>query len=190
MKKYYIILCCLLSSIQWIQAQDSQVQNDSTQIKSWTFGVKLGESHTNISKYHHYNYIRALYLGLFVEKRLAKSWAIEGDVIGNFTYYGSTTLEIPIVAKYYFNNSWSVFAGPKLDIYLGNSLHWRDSFQFNSSDKVSILTPSFEIGTQFDMSKHFFIEARYSFGLDTYVDSEINGKWNRNVLKVGVGYKF
>lgn len=106
-------------------------------------------------------------------------------------------LNIPVVAKYYVVDKFSVEAGPQIGFLLGAKSKWEETYagQKNSGDedmKDSFKTVDFSlnVGAGYDFTENIAAGIRYNFGLSNISDFGDNLKVHNNVISLSVGYKF
>ena len=123
-----------------------------------------------------------MYASLFADSRLNDRWRIENEILFSFTdeYF---FIEIPLHLKYQVFKKTFILAGPKLDMIVNPD---DEMYDFNNFG-VSV-----DLGTQYEITKRFFVEFRYSQGLMKHVDDYgldiYDGK--RNTLRLGIGIRF
>ncbi|WP_157547280.1 outer membrane beta-barrel protein [Kordia zhangzhouensis] len=146
------------------------------------FGFKAGlnQSYLNTSSDNDYSGLE-LYGGFFAETSLSNTLSFQYELLYSYTD-DISFLEIPLLLKYHLNDKWSIMSGPKLDVVANKTIE---------NALYEPLSVSLEIGTQYNISKRFFIEGRYGYGLskEVLIDSNSNS-YSRNTLRLGVGYKF
>ena len=188
MKKLVLIITFCLIGIITLQAQETEPKNTTT------FGVKGGYLAGALGSVDDFR--SGIYLGLFAETRFNTRWSLNYEILvaGRFKGKEIPDFEIPIHIKYHITNRWSVFAGPKLDV---SSVK---RFPLSTVDRNAIGV-SFEIGAQYNINKHFFIEGRYSQGFtDQYGDFRFPncsggipvevGTLDPKTFRLGIGYRF
>lgn len=194
MKKIILSSALALVCIAFTQAQESE----SSVIGKTTFGVKAGINQVLVRS-SSTNADLGYFFGLFSETRLSEKWSIQNELL--FTANNEVTrftvsdlnlestrdltfFEVPLHLKYHATDKVSLFAGPKLSFLAGQE----------DADNVGL---ALEAGIQWDFTKKFFLEARYSqdlFSQNTLsVDNGIiRQRRDRalNQLRLGVGFKF
>lgn len=139
------------------------------------FGVKGGLS--GVSDINE-DYDTSFYIGVFSETRLSRKWSLQNEVLispsDNF-------LEIPILIKYHISDKFEIFLGPKLDLVLDSTS------EIPSPDNPINL--SLAAGVQYNISKQFFVEGRYSKGL-TDPRFGLDREGAIDTFKIGLGFKF
>ncbi len=91
----------------------------------------------------------------------------------------SKQLQLPILAKYYVGEKFSLLAGPDV------------LFDLENEPGFKTVGLGLDFGGAYDINKNFSIEARYNFGLSNLFEDAPSGyKATISGLFVGVGYKF
>lgn len=177
MKKRLFTIVCILC----ISFANAQEPNDS-QKKRTTFGFKAGlnQSYLNTSSDNGYSGLE-VYAGFFAETSLSKKWSFQYELLYSYTD-DINFLEIPLLFKYHVNDKWAFMAGPKLDVVANKSIE---------GALYEPLSVSFTLGVQYNISKRFFVEGRYSLGLSNELITNSNSEtFSRNTLRLGIGFKF
>lgn len=173
---------CLLAIIAIAFTQFSYAQ-ETKEVRyiNTTFGFKGGFNQSYVSTEFNNGYegLEA-YGGLFLDNQLSKNWSVQNELLVSFTD-SYIFIEVPILAKYNLNSRWSFFAGPKLDFLVNEPL---------AGENLNPLGLSAAIGTQYNIGKRFFLEARYSYGLTRQIDVDDFIKGDRRTLRLGAGIKF
>jgi hypothetical protein len=128
-----------------------------------------------------------LYGAFFADTRITKKISFENELLFSWTddYH---FIEIPLHLKFTFAGKWNVFAGPKLDIIADKSNAYFESGRFDFRH----FGVSGELGVQYNFTRWFFAETRYSKGFTKQVNDswlDINGG-KRNTFRIGAGIKF
>jgi opacity protein-like surface antigen len=168
----------LICFISFATAQDStNVDN-----KNFQFGLRHGYSLSDISDGYNVLSETNLYVGAFFETKLSKRLSLQLET----NYSRSALLEIPLLLKYKITDKFQLYAGPQLDLSLGNNN--RNGFEDED------FGASLVFGLQYNMSKHWFVEARYTYGIsDQFIFNEFStvpSFGNKQSFGVGLGYKF
>lgn len=152
------------------------------------FGIKGGFNKSIING-HETNGLETGFIGyeaygaLFSETRLSKHFSMENELLFSFTddYH---FIEIPVQLKYLFYGKFYVFTGPKLDFIVDNDQSGMYNFK--------TFGVSAEVGAQYQITRKFFCEVRYSKGFTKQVNdfglNILDGR--RNTLRFGLGIKF
>jgi len=151
-----------------------------------------------------------LNIGLGVEKEVANSFALESGLFYSMqgVKFGDVTVKldyinIPVLAKYYVTENFSVFAGPQLGVNVNSST--KASFggisgTVDIDDVVKTFDVALNLGLGYQFEQGLFLSASYSNGLIGVFKSgvlvgqhfDITGEKNSNniVFSVNVGWKF
>ncbi len=175
--KLFILLTLIVVNVTSITAQEEETDKKNTT----TFGIRGGINGSFSKSFFETEF----YGGLFAETRLSKHWSIQNEL--NVSYGGSndTSLGVPIFIKYYFTDKFSVFGGPRLDVNISRGFINQVNGPVNSFIRLpSPVGLSAEIGGQYNITKRFFVEARYNYSI-------INApRLDNNNLQIGFGFKF
>lgn len=176
MKNKLFIL--LVTTVMSIMTGIAQEENRPVE-KKITFGIRGGVNGSYIGDIGEDFFSSELYGGIFTETRLSKKWSIQNEL--NVSFSGDFIfVEIPILLKYNFSDKLSILAGPRLDV--------------NAKPKhVTFSSPlgiSAELGIQYNINKHLFIEARYDYGFTNSSKIFGNNLVDANNFRVGLGFKF
>ncbi|WP_304158004.1 porin family protein, partial [Mesonia mobilis] len=166
-----------------------------------------------------------LHIGAIAELMLTESFSIQPELLysmqgakseysDSYTEMGVTVTEsgeaelkldyivLPILAKYYITEGFSVQAGPQVGFLMsakaegdytatamGTSVS--ESFSEDVKDELSTVDFGVSAGLGYDLDMGVFFQARYYLGLSNIYDVESdNFSVQNNVLQVSVGYKF
>ena len=196
MKKITLVLITTFLFAFTALAQEEENHQKSTTV----FGIKGGLNQSYIGGLDNSGGL-SYYGGLFAETRLSKRWSIQNELLfskvedynvtisnGTSTFRNDLLLfEVPIHLKYHISDKWSVFAGPKLS-FLADGI----------AENVGL---SIEVGVQYNISKRFFIETRYSNDLFDQARQTSTGETltgpilfsnpvSLGQLRLGLGFKF
>ena len=123
-----------------------------------------------------------LYAGFFADLRMTEKLNLGTELIFSFTdsYH---FIEVPLHLKYNIREKWNLMAGPKLE-YIADYMDDFDYFK-----RVGI---SAEIGSQYQINRVFFAEARYAYGFTPQINSPGFGFYDgkRNTFRLGLGINF
>ena len=177
----------LTSTFFFLLIFNIQAQEDKDFIKNKTsFGIKGGYNASFFYSSDISNISDSdIYIGLFSETRISKKWSFQNELLYSSTF-GHRFIEVPLLLKYHMTDKWIIFAGPSLDFSINNDKNI-------DSREVEPLGLSMVIGTQYNISKRFFIEGRFNLALTNQINTPfniINTSFFRNTFRLGVGYKF
>ncbi|WP_430409593.1 porin family protein [Kordia sp.] len=150
--------------------------------KQTTFGFKVGLSGNHFGNQFNDSFTGVeFYAGLFLETSLSENFSIQNELLFSTFTDSYDFIEVPILLKYKISDKFSLFAGPKLDFLINES---NDLFQFKP------LGISAEIGVQYNISKRFFLEGRYSHSFTKQVNVRSGSSEALRTLRFGVGFRF
>ncbi|NRB82656.1 MAG: PorT family protein [Winogradskyella sp.] len=180
--KYFLIpvFIVFLSINAFAQDNDNPLDN------SFTFGLRTGYNTFALSADNLTPYTSGYYGGFFFEKKLSEIWALQFET--NFNYNGSSTLQFPLLLKYKIAEKFQLFGGPQLSY----------SFEQKNIDKANRnkrFGMSLILGMQYDISKKWFVEARYTHGLtdqfSVFQGLNVDPVFaKQRSFSLGIGYKF
>lgn len=119
------------------------------------------------------------YVGGLVDIAASKKFHVQPELLLAFIK-DSKQLQLPILAKFFLAEKFSVLAGPDLLFDLDSNT--------NGTKDVGV---GFDFGGAYDINKNFSIEAKYNLGITNLIKdapSGVSGKING--LFIGLGYKF
>lgn len=178
--KKIIFLILFQFSIVFAQTQKSTVYGLKGGLNNSILrGKELDGSKTGFTGYE-------VYGALFSDTSLSKKFNFENELLFSYTD-DYNFIEFPLHIKYKCSQKVNVFIGPKLDFIADN-----DNENFERGYRFKNFGVSTEIGTQYNLTKRFFAEVRYSKSFTKQVDDlvlEIYGG-KRNTIRLGLGIKF
>ena len=97
-------------------------------------------------------------------------------------------INIPIMAKYYVAEGFSLQAGPQIGILI--SAEDKDGEDFK--DETSAIDFGLNFGAGYQLSSGIFFDARYNLGLSNINDFEGSDDFTQknSVISISLGYKF
>lgn len=127
-----------------------------------------------------------LYGSFFADTELNSKWNLENEILFSYTdnYH---FIEIPVHLKYRIKQKWFVLLGPKLDFIADN-----DNDDFEAGYRFKNFGVSGELGIQYNFTKRFFAETRYSRSFTAQIDDlglDIYGG-KRHTFRIGAGIRF
>jgi len=109
-------------------------------------------------------------------------------------------LNIPLMAKYYVSEGFSIEAGPQIGILLSAEDEWEVNFDGETDsgtddikDDVSSIDFGLNFGVGYKLDSGINFGARYNLGLSNLNDDSAfdeDFKWNNSVVQISVGYFF
>ncbi len=105
-------------------------------------------------------------------------------------------VQVPVMARYYINESFSLEAGPQLGFLTSAKYDTTTSYNGNSQsdsgdmkDQIQSTDFGFNLGAGYKMENGLFINLRYTLGISD-IDKEDNSTTKNNSIQFGVGYFF
>lgn len=156
-------------------------------------------------------------VGGFVEIKLSEKFALQpellystqgtkltniGDYLDGDFYTGDINfnlayINVPVMAKYYVAEKFSIEAGPQIGFLTSAKTKTKlDGFsqtvEQNVKDSFESIDFGLNFGAGYDFTEHFAIGARYNLGLANIAKTEAgdNTKLHNSVFSFSVGYKF
>jgi len=125
---------------------------------------------------------QGIYAGVFGEYNLSENLNLHTEFqYASASKDGESTnlLVLPILVKYYVSEQFNIQAGPQLD-YITSEVEDANDFGVGIG-----------VGAGFDISKNFFINTRYTFGLSNRLSELPSGVSIKfNIFQAGLGYRF
>ncbi|WP_298512797.1 porin family protein [uncultured Kordia sp.] len=180
--------------------------------EKFSFGVKAGGNLSTVSGTNTGSDITSprvgFHVGVMSELSLSNKFSLQGELV--YSQQGVKQdalvsiapsliqevesrydyLNVPILAKYYLTNNWSVEAGPQLGILLSAK---RDiaGAEVNVRSSLEYVDLSAAIGTSYKFNNGLNLSARYNFGLTNLNGTSGVSATNYNsVFQLSVGYFF
>lgn len=176
--------------------------------QSTRFGVKGGLNISNFTGYQEdVKSLAGFHIGGFAEIKVAKKFAIQPEFL--FSTQGTTIegyngdsntnvkvnyLNIPILAKYYITDAFSIEAGPQIGFLLSAKSRGEDiNDLFKSTDY------GLNLGIGYDFTENFALGLRYTIGLSDIADIPddsqdypfaYNANFKNSNFALSLAYKF
>ncbi len=215
MKKITLSILAFGAFILTAQAQIPEVKNESKDIR---FGVKAGLNLANITNAEEGKVRPNFHIGGVVEFTINDKFSIQPELI--YSRQGSKAtmdifemgtnisadavmkldyINIPVMAKYYLAEGFSIQVGPQVGFLVGSEMDVEVSamgMTVKTSENIKEEVNSVDFGVNFGLGYELpigvFFDARYNLGI-TKVNSESfeDMKNSQNsVFQLSVGYKF
>lgn len=195
------------------------------------FGAKAGYSMSTLkfkdnSNVENTDPMHTYYVGGLVEHKFSDTFGIQGEVlysplggkisesiedpddvanyikIQNKTTLG--TLLIPVSAKYFISENFSISAGASFGVILSAKsktvadvgfglvpgLEISADDERDIKDQINTLNIAPFLGAEFMLENGLFFDARYNYGVSNLAKDSGDGKLTNSFLQVGVGFKF
>jgi len=177
------------------------------------FGPKAGVNFANLSGIDNADMMTAFHVGAVAEIKFNEKFSVQPEVVysaqgytGDFMIGTNKVADytqkldyvnIPIMAKYYIVEGFSVEAGPQVGFLVkaeskfenkeaGVTLTDGDNKDFYKSTDFGL-----NFGLAYDLPMGVFVGARYNLGLsDIRNNTDSGDAFKNNVIQVSVGYKF
>ncbi|MBD0726072.1 hypothetical protein B6A10_12890 [Flavobacterium sp. L1I52] len=165
------------------------------------FGVKAGLNLSNFTGDVENNSIKAGFqAGGLVEIKVSDKFSVQPEVLyslqgtkieeeGTDVNFNMSYLNVPVMAKFYVADGFSLEAGPQIGFLLsangkaeGVSIDIKDYFK--STDF------SLNVGAGYDVAENVNIGARYGFGLSNIAKDSGSEKLHNSNIAIAVAYKF
>lgn len=180
------------------------------------FGPKAGVNFSNLSKGNDFNDAKmrtGFHVGAVAEIKFNEKFSIQPEVVYSTQGSEVTTLvtsnvaavstikndyiNIPIMAKYYVVNGFSVEAGPQVGFLMKSETEGTvpsplgtTTGTTDTKDNYNSVDFGVNFGLAYDLPQGFFVNARYNLGLSDVIKDNTRDAIKNNVIQVGVGYKF
>lgn len=164
------------------------------QAQEMGFGIKGGLNFANFSgdDVDESDSRTAFHLGLIAEFSLSESFAIQPEIL--YSAQGAKDdgmtwkldyLTIPVMAKFYPSEAFSVEAGPYIGFNVKSDVEM-DELTVDISDDTESTDFGLGIGLGYKLPMGIFFQARYAMGLsDVVADADAKN----SVFQLSVGYK-
>lgn len=148
------------------------------------------------------NSIVGFQVGGFAEIKVAEKFAIQPEVL--FSTEGSklkaegleftfdlSYINIPVMAKFYPAEKFSIQAGPQLGLLVSAKGKLNDGSKGDIKDAYKSINFGANLGAGYEFTDNFLVDVRYNFGLsDIAENNEDDGKITGSVFSIAFGYKF
>lgn len=179
MKKIILTMAAVFA-VSFANAQDKK--GGSSDMK---FGVKAGYANTNFTGDADTDAASNFYIGGLVDFAISEKFHIQPELLYSMEgadndETGLNFVRIPVMAKYYVADSFSLQAGPQFGFVAGG-----DAIK----DSLKSLDYGLGIGAGYELESGLFFDARYNLGLANI--SDVDGfDVGTSSFNVGLGYRF
>jgi len=156
----------------------------------------------------------SLHIGVMAEFEISDKFSFQPELLysgqgakyseseSGYSYESTTKLDylnIPLMAKYYVAEGFSLEAGPQVGFLLSAKDEWEDNFDGDTDsgsddikEDVSSIDFGLNFGVGYKLDSGLNFGARYNLGLSNLIDDtdELDFKWNNSVIQISVGYFF
>ncbi|MBA6152393.1 porin family protein [Gelidibacter maritimus] len=170
----------------------------STSIKAQNvdFGLKTGLNIANLTGGDvDKNNLYSFHIGGLAEFKLSDTFALQPELL--YTRQGSEVensmkvkldyLAIPVMAKYYLTDKFSLEAGPQFSFLIDDKAEFDDSALPDAETDASSFDFGLNIGLGYAITPNIFTQARYNYGITTVAE---NPDIKNSVFQISLGYKF
>jgi hypothetical protein len=207
--KKIILTITVVMVVTFVNAQDKR--SSSNEIE---FGLKGGLNFSNFSGDGSPTMKVGINLGFFGEYKVNEKFAIQPELLystqgTNLKYYYEESTEtydfelayinIPIMAKYYVSEKFSLYAGPQFGFLLSANVdyYYEDidgSFEGSEDNKkyFNSIDYGLNLGVGYCINNKLALDLRYNIGLnDVEKNSDLGVSGHSNkVIQLSFGYKF
>ena len=199
MKKSVLVIAMMIMSTTFISAQEFVY-----------FGVKGGVNFSSFNGDGYDDFVSpeertAYHLGLLAEIPVGDRFSIQPEVLysaqgydiasredANDIEYQLDYINVPVLAKYYLFNQFSIEAGPQIGFLVHEEVDFNpsdDGGDLNlDDDQFKTIDFGVGLGASYKFS-NFFISGRYNLGLTDIYDFE-GADAKNSVIQAGVGIMF
>ncbi|KAF2518519.1 porin family protein [Flavobacterium salilacus subsp. salilacus] len=160
-----------------------------TAVNAQAFGLKAGLNFANFSgnDADDFNVLTSFHAGLVAEMHLMDALSVQPEFL--YSVQGAKTkeenyklnyLNLPVMLKLYFTDSFNIHAGPQVGLLISESDNF-DTFESNTYDL------GFAGGVEFFFADNFSAQARYNVGTSKVSD---NAELKNSVLQLSLCYMF
>lgn len=180
MKKIFLIITVIMLSISSFYAQTLK------------FGLKAGLNYANVSGSSvQTDAITSYHVGVISEIKVSEKFSVQPELI--YSTQGATYktilqdyknelgyISIPVLAKIYLSDSFSLELGPQASFLLNE----KNNFSVQDSNTFDFAVNG---GLSYKVTKNFFLSGRYGLGL---TEIKTNSNIKNSVLQVSAGFLF
>ena len=177
--KKIILTVAAVFALSFANAQAKKGGSDS----DMKFGVKAGYINSNFTGDFTGTAVGGFYLGGLVDFSVSEQFHVQPELL--YSMEGAKDaklnyLRIPIMAKYYVADGFSLQAGPELAFKAGG-----DAIK----DSVKSLDYGLGLGAGYELPSGLMFDARYNLGLNN-IDNTGAGTLKNVSFQIGLGYRF
>ena len=163
------------------------------------YGVKVGYNAAKIGgDVDNSKTLSAFHVGFLAEIEVSEKFSVQPEVLysAQGSKYNTSRksqidyVNVPILAKYYFVDGFSVETGPQIG-FLTKSEDKIDGVTVDYKDVTKGIDISLPVGLAYRCSINIFASVRYNFGLSNFNDQKGSDyKMNHQVFQASLGYRF
>jgi opacity protein-like surface antigen len=157
-----------------------------TNAQETKFGIKGGLNNTNWTGDFDTDAKTSFYLGGLVDITVSEKFHVQPELLysseGASDDLGVSYLRLPIMAKFYVADGFSLQAGPELAFKIGAEEDAVD-------DSIKSLDYGLGVGAGYELTSGLFFDLRYNLGLAN-ISEDDNFDIKNTGLQFGLGYRF
>ena|SRR5690554_1893 len=181
------------------------------------FGPKAGVNFSKISDIDDAEMKTGFHVGAVAEIKFNDKFSVQPELLystqgakidknGFEADFKNDYINIPIMAKYYIVDGFSVEAGPQVGFLMKSESEFSSligpgggvSGTFDTKDSYKSVDFGVNFGLAYDLPQGFFVNARYNLGLSKINEDDgalgnmslQNKDFKNNVIQIGIGFKF
>ena len=134
------------------------------------------------------------HIGGLAEFKINKKFSLQPELL--YTRQGSEAknlvkikvdyLAIPLMAKYYISEKFSIEAGPQVSFLINDKAEFNDSSIPDVDTDASSFDFGLNIGFAYNINSNLFAQVRYNYSITTVVE---NPDIKNSVFQISLGYK-
>lgn len=136
------------------------------------------------------------HVGGFAEIKLSDKFAVQPELVYSTQggkvdggKYNFDYLNIPIMAKFYATEQFSIEAGPQIGFLMSAKVKPDSGDSIDVKDELKSTDFGANIGLGYNFTENISANLRYNLGLSNIVDAD-GAELKNNVFSLSVGYKF
>ncbi|OBX21265.1 outer membrane protein with beta-barrel domain [Gelidibacter algens] len=160
------------------------------------FGLKTGLNISNIIGGDlDRNNLIGFHIGGFAEIELSDKFSLQPELL--YSRQGSEVenslkvkvdyLAIPVMAKYYISEKFSIEAGPQMSFLVNDKVEFNDDAIPDAETDAASFDFGLNVGLGYNVSSHLLAQVRYNYGITTISE---NPDITNSVFQLSLGYKF
>ncbi|GGD29738.1 porin family protein [Flavobacterium orientale] len=153
------------------------------------YGVKGGANFSNFSGDADSDMRTGYYFGFLADFTISEKFHLQPEVLYSIEGaddeidLGINYIKVPVMAKYYVADGFSLQAGPYLSILTS-------TVERDFKDSVKTLDYGLGFGLGYEFKNGLLIDGRFNLGLANIYDGEGSASVQNRAIQVGLGYRF
>lgn len=173
------------------------------QAQDFNYGVKGGLNLSNLRGDLDTDLRFSFHGGVYGNYMFSDLWGVQAELLysgqgaededNSDIEYQLSYLNLPILAKYYVTEAFSIELGPQFGFLLDSDTDVDDDSEIDTDDLYKDFDFSVAAGLNYELEMGLNFGARYNFGVTDNADSEAffgNDAVRNSVMQVSVGYTF